>query len=596
MDCQLRSITIFAILYHFSVSELLSVVASTLWMIGFVAYFYFGFGVDSMSVNNQRTTFVLTLALVGFYLLFIVPAPGIALPWMLVDDGLFFRWSISINHGDWLGPWDFLATAKGPFHSVMVALASRVGVNPFAYKRLFLLVSSLILVHTVISRHRPWLRLLLLVALLIDPFQFGALGLRNLREGTYLPIQMIALGLGSLGLERMRSKSLAKRDIILPVFGMGIGMGLLMIIREGRIIVWLELLIWLALAGFILIQRRYRLSRRSLSFLVLNFSLLIFMIFLPLVILASVQKSHYGYLISNSLEEGSFNRFYGKLSNLRERGDDRYIPRVPVKKQALSIAMEELPERPLGLRHILAGIDWGDAEYSCREYPDTCKDMASGWLQWSIRKSIGTMIMPYGSEREFQLVLNSAERELDRLCKISTRLECVSMASGFMIAPKRWGFQDILNTTYIEAFMLLDKVFIPQPFPFGPPDLSRNTTVSPLARQDLDEMGIHLIAKKSQIRWQRFYIGLSLIGYYLRLFLFIAFVLCILSSIYQRSVLRCVDPVAVWLLICALFHSGLYTLISLTAFSGSPYTILAAPIAVVVYARIINNSPSLVFE
>jgi len=542
-----------------------------------------------MRVDSQRIVLVLTFVVVGFYLFVIVPAPGIALPWMLVDDGLFLRWSISINHGDWLGPWDFLTTSKGPFHSVMVALASRVGINPFAYKRLFLLISSLILVPIVISRHRPWLRLLLLVALLIDPFQFGALGLRNLREGTYLPIQMIALGLGSLGLDRMRSKSLGKRDIVLPVFGMGIALGLLMIIREGRIIVWLELLIWLALAGFILIQRRYRLSRRSLSFLVLNLSLLVFTIFLPLVILATVQNTHYGSSISNSLEEGGFNRFYGKLSNLRERGDDRYIPRVPVKKQALSLAIEELPERPLGLRPILASIDWGDADYSCREYPDTCQDMASGWLQWSIRKSIGSMIMPYGNERQFQWVLNGAERELDELCKISTRLECVSMASGFMVAPKRWGFQDVMNATFIEASMILDKVFVPQTFPFGSPDLSRNTMVGPLASQELDKYGIHLIAKKSQIGWQRLYIGLSLVGYSLRLFLSIAFVICILGSLRQGSMLRGIDPVALWLLSCALIHSSLYTLISLTAFSGSPYTILAAPIAVVLYARIINN-------
>jgi hypothetical protein len=110
-----------------------------------------------------------------------------------------------------------------------------------------------------------------------------------------------------------------------------------------------------------------------------------------------------------------------------------------------------------------------------------------------------------------------------------------------------------------------------------------------LASQELDKYGIHLIAKKSQISWQRLYIGLSLIGYSLRLFLSIAFVICILGSLRQGSMLRGIDPVALWLLSCALIHSSLYTLISLTAFSGSPYTILAAPIAVVLYARVINN-------
>jgi hypothetical protein len=315
-----------------------------------------------------------------------------------------------------------------------------------------------------------------------------------------------------------------------------------------------------------------------------------------MVILASVNKVYYGYPISNSLEEGSFSSFYAKLSNLRERGDDRYIPRVPVKKHTLILAIEELPERPLGLRRILKGIDWGDGGYGCREFPDTCQDMASGWLQWSIRKSIGSIIMPFGDERDFQSVLNNAERELTQLCRVSPRLECVSMASGFMVAPKRWGFPNLMHSSFAEASVILNKVFIPQPFPFGRPDLGRNTMLSPLPRQDLDEIGIHMITKKSQTDWQRFYVGLCLIGYSFRLLLLFIVVICVFRAIIcQRPMLWRIDPVAIWLLGCTLIHSGLYMLIGLTAFSGTPYTILAAPIAVALYARIINSDSLLTF-
>jgi hypothetical protein len=159
--------------------------------------------------DNRRGAVVLffCLLVIALYLLAVVPGPGIALPWMEVDDGLFLRWSISIQKGSWLGPWDYLTTSKGPLHSYLVGLLSNFGINPFAYKRLFLLIAALIFVPCVINARRPWLRLLLLIALLTDPFQYGAGGLRNLREGTYLPIQLITLGLGSRSLDQLAQAS-----------------------------------------------------------------------------------------------------------------------------------------------------------------------------------------------------------------------------------------------------------------------------------------------------------------------------------------------------------------------------------------------------
>ena len=122
------------------------------------------------------------------FLIVIVPAPGSVLNWAAHDDGLFFRWSLSILDGHWLGEWNQLTTSKGPLHSMAVAAAARFGLNPFAYKRLFHLLAAVILVQTALRRHPGWVRILALVALLADPFQYGGHGLRNLREGTYVPL------------------------------------------------------------------------------------------------------------------------------------------------------------------------------------------------------------------------------------------------------------------------------------------------------------------------------------------------------------------------------------------------------------------------
>jgi hypothetical protein len=542
--------------------------------------------------SSRRGAFALFfyLLIISIYLFAVVPGPGIALPWMEVDDGLFLRWSISIQQGGWLGPWDYLTTSKGPLHSYLVGLLSHFGVNPFAYKRLFLLIAALVFVPCVINARRPWLRLLLLLALLTDPFQYGAGGLRNLREGTYLPIQLITLGLGSRSLDQLAQSTSLRPSFVLPALGMALGFGLLLITREGRVIVWVELLAWIGLAIWMLMRnlRECQISSRAWLNLGLSFFLAFTLLQMPMAILRHQQQSSYGYPLSNSMEEGGFSRFYGKLSRLRLRGDDQYIPRVPIKKKMILTAIQELPDTQLGLRRILLGIDW-KSDYGCRTYPDTCQDMASGWLQWSLRKSIAAMILSDANEYRFQMVISNSERELEALCGKSELFVCDSSLSGFLLKPDRWGFRDLPKAVYREVSEVAYLTFMPNSFPLGRPDLSRSTFSSLLPKADLEAIGIRVIPRSQQIPWQRFYVALSILGTLMRWIFLIAALLAFFLSARRQMILTSFDPVAIWLLCCTLVHVALYSLLGLISFPGSPYTVLAAPIALAFYARLVDT-------
>lgn len=542
--------------------------------------------------SSRRGAFALFfyLLIISIYLFAVVPGPGIALPWMEVDDGLFLRWSISIQQGGWLGPWDYLTTSKGPLHSYLVGLFSHFGVNPFAYKRLFLLIAALVFVPCVINARRPWLRLLLLLALLTDPFQYGAGGLRNLREGTYLPIQLITLGLGSRSLDQLAQSTSLRPSFVLPALGMALGFGLLLITREGRVIVWVELLVWIGLAIWMLMRnlRECQISSRAWLNLGLSFFLAFTLLQMPMAILRHQQQSYYGYPLSNSMEEGGFSRFYGKLSRLRLRGDEEFIPRVPIKKKTIQAAIQELPDKQLGLRKMLLGIDWNN-DYGCRAYPDTCQDMASGWLQWSLRKSIAAMILPDANENRFQMVISNSERELEALCSNSERFTCDSSASGFLPRPDRWGFKDLARAVYKELIDVAHLTFIPNSFPLGRPDLSRSTFSGLLPKADLEAIGIRVLPRSQQYLWQKLYVALSLLGTLLRWLFVIAAMLSLLLSASRQTVSRHFDPVAIWLLCCTLIHVALYSLLGLISFPGSPYTALAAPIALGFYARLVDT-------
>jgi len=131
---------------------------------------------------------------------------------------------------------------------------------------------------------------------------------------------------------------------------------------------------------------------------------------------------------------------------------------------------------------------------------------------------------------------------------------------------------------------------MPNFFPLGRPVSSTRSTFSILLpKADLETVGIRVIPRSQQIPWQRFYIALRILGTLLRWTFLIAALLALFLSAIRRKVLCGFDPVAIWLLCCTLIHVVLYGLIGLISFPGLPYTVLAAPIAVSFYARLVDK-------
>jgi hypothetical protein len=203
---------------------------------------------SSFVLGRKRIALLIPYFLIiAFYAIAILPAPGRPIPQGTYDDGLFFRWSTSLLHGQWLGPWNELTTSKGPLHSIVAALGFQAGLSVYASRRLMYLLASVVFTFTAFTRSRHWVRILVLTALLTDPFQFGEGGLRNLREGTYIPLQMIGFGLGVLGLDMLREERRFSKKLFAVTTAMALSFGLLLVTREARSIVWMELLLWLIL-------------------------------------------------------------------------------------------------------------------------------------------------------------------------------------------------------------------------------------------------------------------------------------------------------------------------------------------------------------
>jgi hypothetical protein len=214
--------------------------------------------------------------------------------------------------------------------------------------------------------------------------------------------------------------------------------------------------------------------------------------------------------------------------------------------------------------------------------------MASGWLQWVIRKSIATSI-PTKDEAAFQAILVSAGKQFDELCETSTALECVPLSSGYLTYPSRWGFRDTVSEVGSETLSVVQHVLLPIPFPLGRPDLSRSTFNSPLIKQDLLELGIRSYASSEVLWWQRLFVGASLVGTMARSILILLLVIAVFTAWRTGSLAYLVDPTAVWIGLGMILHCLLYIVVGLTSFPGIPYTVLATSLAICLNARLLNN-------
>jgi hypothetical protein len=546
----------------------------------------------SFGLGRKRIAFLIPYFLIiAFYAIAILPAPGRPIPQGIYDEGLFFRWSTSLLHGQWLGPWDELTTSKGPLHSILTAFGFQTGLHVYAFRRLMYLLASVVFAFTAFTKSRHWVRILVLTALLTDPFQFGEGGLRNLREGTYIPLQMIGFGLGVLGLDMLREERRFSKKLFAVTAAMAFSFGLLMVTREARSIVWMELLLWLVLVCCLCLRSLSHARKKWLS--ILACVVIVYAgAMAPIQALRIAHLQAYGAPISNSLEEGSFPRLYGKLVSARLIGEEAK-PRVPLSKKTMTILIEESGNHGGKVAAILQGFNPKWSGIGCSMYLETCGEYAGGWLQWALRESISSQLVSPKNERAFQEYATSAANEVAAICRTSSRLSCDPRAESYFLPMHRWGFKHPFAEVLNEASKVLGLTLVPRLYPQGKPNYyAFNKWPPPLFSQlGLSPLGTNAITINESFKWTKGTVVACFVGVALKVCLLVL-VIALLSRamLHFPSSLTGLDLPSLWLFGALVIHLSVYTLLGLTSFSGSLYVVMASPIYIACMGRFIGAS------
>lgn len=355
--------------------------------------------------------------------------PLVAVGPSILDDALFVRLAQSLLAGDWLGRYDNGTLAKGMFYPLFIAVSFLVNIPLKVAEHGFYLAVSAWLSRFIARRSESnLLGLATFVLLALNPVMWAAFMARVVREGIYVTLTLLLLGLCAATLFRGRDEPLRRR--VLCSAATGLAAGCFWLTREEG--PWIIPSIATCLAVAALAAPRSAPGAagtgaardRALSWLVLLLpALAAFMATVGAV--KAMNWRHYGVFDANEFHASSFQRGYGALARIRHEHWQRFVV-FPAdarrKAYAHSAAARELEPFLDGA----SGARW--KAIGCEQTQTApCPEILSGWFMWALRDAVAQA----GHYRSAQAAAAFYERlaeEIDSACRAG-RIDCLPARS-----------------------------------------------------------------------------------------------------------------------------------------------------------------------
>jgi hypothetical protein len=293
------------------------------------------------------------------------------------DDRLYLTLAQHVAGGRWLGPYDNLTLAKGPFYPLWIAGTFIAGVPLSLSQTLLYITACVVTVLAVRPIVQPIPLLLLIFAVLL--FNPAVTSVHFvLREGVYyaLTLLVFACFIG-LFLRRYASVSVFWRWAVVG----GLALGAFWLTREEGVWILPSVLFILA-ATALLVWRRY--GVRGWRHLVAVASP-VALLGMTLASVSSVNLHRYGVPSVTEFDSPEWLAAYGALSRVEHDNWRQYVlvPR-DVRQRIYEVSPAFADLKPF-LEGELGQI-W--SSFPCQLLPTTCGDIGGGWFMWAFRDAV----------------------------------------------------------------------------------------------------------------------------------------------------------------------------------------------------------------
>jgi hypothetical protein len=298
------------------------------------------------------------------------------------DDQLFVKLAESILKGDWLGPYDQLTLAKGPFYSLWIAAVFIIGLPLGIAQQLAYAGSCALVVRALAPQMKSgWGRLAAYSLLLWNPMSFEASSLsRVLRQHVSTPLALLIFA-GMIALYTRRDRPF--RHLAGWAALLGGALGAFWLTREDGVWIAPSLLL---LAGAIVVGA-VRDQPRPWQSMLWATLLAAVCAMIPVVTVCWINALHYHWWGAVEFRAGEFKDAYGALLRVKVGPE---IPFVPVTRQAREAIYAVSPSFAL-LKPALEGPigeGWAGTSSDVTHRPAEEHEIGGGWFMWALRDSV----------------------------------------------------------------------------------------------------------------------------------------------------------------------------------------------------------------
>ena len=396
------------------------------------------------------------------------------------DDRLFLSLADHIARGDWLGPYNELTLAKGPFYPIWIAFSYLLHVPLLLSEQLLYLAACAVATLAVrpMVRRLPWL-LAIFAFLLFNPMSMDShVATRIIREGIYPALTLLSVGT-AIGLLLRRQLPIAR--FVTWAMACGLALAAFWLTREEG--VWLlvflaPLLAWTAF-------RLWRTAEPAWAKIAVC-ALPVLIPFAAVQAVSLANQRFYDVYTAVDFNTPEFKAAYGALSRVKHAD---WVPRVPVPREARLRIYDQSPafaelkpffeQQRFWTRRILVG----------KKNPDGIEDIPGAWFMWALRDAASGAGY-YRSGSTSAAYFKRLAKEINTACK-AQRLECLPKRAS-MMPPWRAEYVEPVLRVFSRALHMLVHI---EPWRVAPiPSSGSEGSLALFARMTRDQLSpLHVV-------------------------------------------------------------------------------------------------------
>ena len=357
------------------------------------------------------------------------------------DDRLFLLLAESLIKGEWLGAYNQMTLAKGPFYSIWIAGLYWLGIPLGLGVQLAYAGACALFTRACRPALCSAAPLFTIYAFLLwNPMSFEGPTLgRIIRQQIYTPLALVILA-GLVALYGRRAEKLSRQ---LPwAILLGLASGCFWLTREES--VWLVPSVGLLAVAAIV--GAYRISRLQVGTMTRSLGVAIACAALPIFLVAWQNHRHYGWFGTVEFRAPEFNDAYGAMVRVKMGPE---IPYVPVTRQARE-AMYAISPAFAKLQPFLEGDygrGWAGAGTPMTKQPAAERQIGGGWMTWALRDTVAAAGFCHDAKEAMTFYQKMAD-DINRACD-EGRLPAYPRRSGFLPRWQAGQTAEVLRTSGI---------------------------------------------------------------------------------------------------------------------------------------------------